>query len=201
MTQKVPSRQWPKFAGRTAVRVPTPHGSVTAQLAVLATGPVLVYTGGPAVEVPLVRFQSACVFGEGLRATDCDCGEQLIAAIKTVCEEGGVITYAWEEGRGAGIARKLEAIALEQERALNTANAYKMLGLEPEPRTFENHVAALRLVFSGTKVRLASRNPAKIAALHRAGIDVIERITLRTPMTEERTEYLAAKLPALGHFS
>lgn len=181
------------------VRIPTPHGEVQAQLAELPEGDVLVYTAGEPREVPVVRFQSACVFGEGLRAKDCDCGAQLDAAVKAICDDGGVLTYAWEEGRGAGIARKLDAIALQQEKGIDTREAFEELGMPIEPRNFDNHVAALRMVFDGSEVRFASRNPAKIAALKRAGIEVSERITLETEMTRERVEYLAKKLPALGH--
>ncbi len=109
------------------------------------------------------------------------------------------MTYAWEEGRGAGIARKLDAIALEQEKGIDTGQAFEELGMPIEPRNFDNHVVALRKVFGGSKVRFASRNPAKIAALERAGIGVSERIALETEMTGERVRYLASKLPALGH--
>lgn len=165
-------RQWPKIGSRTPVRVPTPHGEVQVQLAELPGGDVLVFTAGEPSDVPVVRFQSACVFGEGLRAKDCDCGVQLDAAVKAICEGGGVLTYAWEEGRGAGIARKLDAIALQQESGIDTRQAFEQLGMPAEPRNFDNHVAALRAVFSGSEVRFASRNPSKIAALNRAGIQV-----------------------------
>lgn len=181
------------------VRIPTPHGNVEVQLAELPSGNVMVFTAGEPNDVPVVRFQSACVFGEGIRAKDCDCGVQLDAAVKAICDNGGVLTYAWEEGRGAGIARKLDAIALQQEKGFNTRQAFEELGMPSEPRNFDNHVAALRTVFSGSQVRFASRNPAKIAALARAGIELSERITLDIEMTGEREEYLAKKLPALGH--
>lgn len=192
-------RQWPRTGPRAPVRIPTPHGDIEAQLVELPEGNVLVYTAGEPSDMPVVRFQSACVFGEGIRAKDCDCGVQLDAAVKAICDDGGVMTYAWEEGRGAGIARKLDAIALQQERGIDTAQAFKELGMPIEPRNFDNHVAALRKVFGGSEVRFASRNPAKIAALQRAGIGVAERITLETEMTGERVDYLASKLPALGH--
>ncbi|UAK25277.1 hypothetical protein K8P63_03535 [Sphingomonas nostoxanthinifaciens] len=199
MTRDMTGRQWPKIGTRAPVRIPTPHGDVFAQLAELPSGNVLVYTAGEPSDVPVVRFQSACVFGEGLRAKDCDCGVQLDAAVKAICDSGGVMTYAWEEGRGAGIARKLDAIALQQEKGVNTGQAFEELGMPIEPRDFDNHVIALRKVFDGFEVRFASRNPAKIAALGRAGIGVSERITLETEMTDERVGYLASKLPALGH--
>jgi GTP cyclohydrolase II len=139
------------------------------------------------------------MFGEALRATDCDCGVQLEAAVKAICAEGGIITYAWEEGRGLGIAGKLRAIALQQSKGIDTAEAFRILGHPPEPRSFDNHVAALRLVHDGTQVRLASANPAKVAALARAGFEVVERLTLEIPTTPERASYLEEKTTSLGH--
>ena len=98
-----------------------------------------------------------------------------------------------------GIAKKLDAIALQDSQGLNTAEAFKAIGCKPEPRDFKNHIAALRLVFSGTEVRLGSRNPHKIAALETAGFRVSERFTPETKSTDERQAYLASKIAALGH--
>lgn len=199
MPQIYQGAQWPKIANRPPIVLPTPHGDALVQLATPNGVNMLVVTSLGAVPVPVVRFQSACVFGEGLRATDCDCGVQLDAALKLILRQGGVLTYAWEEGRGLGIALKLDAIALQQELHIDTADAFARLGQPAEPRSFANHVLALRTVFSGSEVRLASRNRAKITALSEAGIAVIERIDLEIPRTPERDEYLASKIAALGH--
>ncbi len=180
--------------------IPTAHGDVLVQLAQLPDGDLLVITSSYVPDVPVVRFQSSCVFGEGLRALDCDCGVQLDAAVKAICEAGGIITYAWEEGRGLGIAKKLEAIALQEAEGIDTAEAFRKLNCDPEPRTFANHVEALRLVYKGDKAVIGSRNPKKIVALENAGIKIVERVTLETPMTEQREVYLSSKIPALGHF-
>ncbi|WP_278247410.1 hypothetical protein [Sphingomonas jatrophae] len=181
------------------VAVPTAHGMVYAQLANVGAENLLVISSGKRVALPVVRFHSSCAFGEAIGATDCDCGVQLEAAIAAIAREGGVVTYAWEEGRGIGIAGKMAALALQQAEGLDTAEAFGRLGHEPEPRDFDNHVAALRRMFDGAAVRLASANPAKEAALFRAGIEVRERIKLSVPLTEERAAYVAGKVLALGH--
>lgn len=199
MTLSTRDNQWPIIDGNAPVQVPTPSGDVFVQLARPFNSDVMIIVSQKAVEIPVVRFQSACVFGEGLRAIDCDCGAQMEAAIALICRDGGVMTYAWEEGRGLGIAEKLRAIALQQSQGIDTAEAFHQLGHPSEPRNFDNHVAALKLVFKGSKVKLASSNPAKIAALARGGIEVMERIVLDVPTTPEREEYLARKIPALGH--
>jgi GTP cyclohydrolase II len=200
LAEFIDGTQWPQITERPPVVVPTQAGDVQVQLAPIGNASILIVTSVRSVDVPVVRFQSACMFGEGLRAVDCDCGAQLEAAVGLICSRGGVLTYAWEEGRGLGIAAKLDAIALEQSLGIDTAEAFSRLGRPAEPRTFDNHVAALRMVFGGDAVVLASRNPAKVEALRRAGISVVDRIDLQVPVTPERERYLESKIAALGHF-
>jgi GTP cyclohydrolase II len=149
-------------------------------------------------EVPVVRFQSSCVFGEAFHAIDCDCGAQVDATLKLIGKKGGILIYAWEEGRGTGIVDKVRAIALQQQLGQSTAEAFKALGHEPDPRTFTAHIGALKQVFNGTRIKLASSNPQKIAALEGAGYSV-ERVKLDIVMTPERKIYLAHKRDHLGH--
>jgi GTP cyclohydrolase II len=181
------------------IRLDLPWGTVNVRLVRVDEKEMLVVTSITLPEVPVVRFQSACVFGEGFRAVDCDCGVQLEAALELICRDGGVLTYGWEEGRGLGIAAKLEAIAIQQEKGVDTAEAFRLLGHSPEPRSFDNHVQALRTVFEGDAIKLVSRNAAKIGALSRAGISVVDRIVLEIPSTPEREAYLKQKTSALGH--
>jgi GTP cyclohydrolase II len=193
------TKQWPRVAGQTPITLPTEHGVLEIQLAQVGETPMLLLCSEFCVEVPLVRLHSACVFGESLGALDCDCGVQLEAAVKAVASEGGVITYAWEEGRGLGISAKLRAIALQQASSIDTAEAFARLGHEREPRRFENHIEALRLVHPTGPIRLASSNPAKIRALEAAGFEVLDRVNLPIPETPERLAYLAEKRAVLGH--
>ncbi|WP_431357927.1 hypothetical protein [Sphingomonas alba] len=195
----VTSMQWPVIPGQTPIHLPTDEGPVLVQVAEIAGSPMLLICSQQAVKIPIVRFHSACVFGESLRAVDCDCGVQLVAALHAIVREGGIITYAWEEGRGLGIEAKLRAIALQQEAGIDTAQAFARLGHPPEPRNFENHVAVLRLILPGGPVRLASSNPKKVKALKSAGFEIVERVTLQVPDTPERIAYLAEKESALGH--
>jgi GTP cyclohydrolase II len=155
----------------------------------------------PAIpEVPVVRFQSSCAFGEAFHALDCDCGAQIDAAVKLIVEQGGILIYAWEEGRGTGIINKVRALELQQRDGLSTAEAFKALGYDPEPRTFAAHIAGLKQVFAGNRLKLASSNPRKIAALEEAGY-VVERIKLIVAMTPERAAYLEHKRRHLGHLN
>lgn len=199
MTDSNSGCEWPQISDSAPIAIPTVHGTVYAQLADVGGEKLLVISSGKRVAVPLVRIHSACAFGEAIGATDCDCGVQLEAAVEAIVRDGGLVTYAWEEGRGIGIAKKMEALALQQAEGLNTAEAFGRLGYPPEPRGFANHVAALRQIFDGPAIRLASANPAKEAALAKAGITVTERIKLSVPLTSERANYIAGKVSALGH--
>jgi len=183
---------------KSVATVPTSNGTLSAR-ALNVNGQLLLVATSPTIpEVPVVRFQSSCVFGEAFHAIDCDCGAQVDAALKLIGKDGGILIYAWEEGRGTGIVDKVRAIALQQTQGLSTAEAFKALGHEPDPRTFNAHIGALKQVFNGDRIKLASSNPQKIAALERAGYRV-ERVKLNVEMTPERKLYLAHKRAHLGH--
>ena len=182
------------------VSVPTPNGIILVTI-VTVNGQMMLVATSPAVpEIPTVRFHSSCVFGEAFHAVDCDCGAQVTAALRLISQDGGILIYSWEEGRGVGIVDKLRAIALQQQDNLSTAEAFVALGHAPDPRTFGAHIEALRLVFKGDRIRLASGNPKKIAALEEAGFSV-ERIKLNIEMTPERRAYLEHKKEHLGHIN
>jgi GTP cyclohydrolase II len=180
------------------VTVPTPGGILRVKVAEVNGQSLLLAMSQSLPDVPIVRFQSSCVFGEAFHAVDCDCGAQMTAALNLICDQGGILVYAWEEGRGAGIIDKLKAIALQQTQGVSTARAFQTLGHEPDPRTFAAHIAALKQAFSGTTIKVASANPKKIAALKAAGYTV-QRVKLDVEMTPEREAYLKHKKDYLGH--
>lgn len=180
------------------VTVPTPVGILKVKVAKVNDQSLLLAMSETLPEVPVVRFQSSCVFGEAFHAVDCDCGAQMTAALNLICQQGGILVYAWEEGRGAGIIDKLRAIALQQTKGVSTADAFQTLGHEPDPRTFSAHISALKQAFTGTTIKVASGNPKKIAALKSAGYTV-QRVKLEVEMTPEREAYLKHKKDYLGH--
>jgi GTP cyclohydrolase II len=182
------------------VNVPTPSGTIRVRVVDVNGQTLLVATSPEIPDVPVVRFHSSCVFGEAFHAVDCDCGAQVTAALQLIGREGGILVYAWEEGRGAGIIDKLRAIAMQQQDNVSTAQAFIALGHQPDPRTFEAHIEALRQVFGGKRVRLASGNPQKITAMESAGF-VVERVKLNVVMTPEREAYLDHKKQHLGHIN
>src|SRR5205085_5403912 len=135
-------------------------------------GSVAVIVGAPDFSKPVpVRLHSACLTGDVFGSSRCDCGDQLRLALTRLNDEGGgVILYLEQEGRGVGLANKIRAYAL-QDDGLDTVDANTTLGFEDDERDYS--VAARMLQMLGcTRVQLLTNNPAKLAGLADAGIEV-----------------------------
>ncbi len=145
----------------------------------------------------LVRVHSECFTGETLFSRRCDCGPQLRTAMRRIAEEGGVLVYLRQEGRGIGLAQKIRAYAL-QDAGFDTYEANVHLGFRPDERDFS--VAAGILKDLGvTGIRLMTNNPEKIEALKSSGIGIVERVGLEMKPTKANRDYLAAKKSRFGH--
>lgn len=147
---------------------------------------------------PLVRLHSACATGDILGSLRCDCGSQLSAALDAVLgSDHGILLYLLgHEGRGIGLANKIRAYAL-QEQGLNTVEANMALGLPVDDRDYTDAVEILR-AFNVSRLRLATNNPLKIAALEEAGLEV-QRVPWGGFVTPHNSGYLETKDYVLGH--
>jgi len=146
----------------------------------------------------LVRVHSECFTGDVLGSLRCDCRSQLQEAMKMIEKEGrGVIVYMRQEGRGIGLANKIKAYAL-QDQGLDTVEANKHLGFDPDPR--EYGLGAQILADLGVKeMKLITNNPIKRAGLEGYNLKVVERVPLVIPPNEYNKEYLMTKKEKLGH--
>jgi len=147
----------------------------------------------------LVRLHSECLTGDVFGSRKCDCGDQLNAALRRIAEEGlGVVVYLrGHEGRGIGLAHKLQAYAL-QEQGMDTVDANTALGLPVDSR--EYGVGARILVDLGiTTLRYMTNNPLKFGALEGFGLEMVERVPLETEPNPENVAYLRAKNERMGH--
>ncbi len=146
--------------------------------------------------IPLVRVHSECITGDVFGSCKCDCGKQLESSLSQIAEEGGVLIYLRQEGRGIGLANKLKAYAL-QEQGLDTVDANLKLGLPADNRDYA--IAYQILKYLGIEaIRMLTNNPLKIASLQRYGISA-ERVPLEIEPTEENRSYLVTKKQKLGH--
>jgi len=146
----------------------------------------------------LTRLHSECFTGDLLGSLRCDCGDQLRGAIKEIGERGaGILLYMAQEGRGIGLVNKLRAYTL-QDAGFDTMEANEQLGFDDDERIYLPAAAMLRqLGFS--QVRLMTNNPAKVEALSRHGVAVVERVPHVFPSNDHNRSYLEAKRIKGGH--
>jgi 3,4-dihydroxy 2-butanone 4-phosphate synthase/GTP cyclohydrolase II len=145
----------------------------------------------------LTRIHSECLTGDILHSIRCDCGAQLDIAMQKIAEQGGVLLYLRQEGRGIGLANKIKAYSL-QDQGLDTVEANHHLGFEADQREYAIAAHILRLL-DIDKVRLLTNNPRKIDGLMDHGVEVVERLPLLVDASEENVHYLQTKRDKLGH--
>ena len=147
---------------------------------------------------PLVRIHSQCLTGDVFGSLRCDCRQQLEMALSMISAEGaGVLVYEQQEGRGIGLAAKLQAYQL-QDAGMDTVEANEKLGFKADQRGFELPAEVLKALELG-EVRLLSNNPEKVAALERAGVKVVERVPCEVEPHARSQAYLKTKKEKLGH--
>ena len=149
-------------------------------------------------EPVMVRIHSECLTGDVFGSLRCDCGEQVELALKTLSEQGsGVLLYMRQEGRGIGLHNKIKAYSL-QDNGLDTIEANKTLGFEPDMRHYEAG-AQILLDLGISKVRLLTNNPGKVVGLSGFGLDIQDRIPLEASVNDENRQYLITKKLRMGH--
>jgi 3,4-dihydroxy 2-butanone 4-phosphate synthase/GTP cyclohydrolase II len=146
----------------------------------------------------LVRVHSQCLTGDIFGSSRCDCGVQLEQALERIAAEGkGVLLYLLQEGRGIGLMNKLRAYEL-QEQGHDTVEANERLGFRPDQREYGIGAQILRDL-GVRKMRLMTNNPSKYIALNGYGLEIVERIPLEVPPTDNSRAYLRTKREKLGH--
>ncbi len=179
---------WGEFllqAYSTEVEDSMPHLAMVAQSFDPSKGPVL------------VRIHSECLTGDLFGSKRCDCGEQLDKSLELAAENGGVIIYLRQEGRGIGLINKLKAYQL-QDKGLNTADANLHLGLEVDDRGYD--IAIEMLLSLGIKtIQLLTNNPEKIAAIEKSELKLLDRVPLIIKPQKENIDYLKTKKDLMGH--
>lgn len=158
-----------------------------------AQGQILVHE-----EPVLIRVHSECMTGDLFHSQRCECGYQLIEAMKRIEQEGkGALIYLRQEGRGIGLVNKLHAYKL-QEQGRDTVDANVELGFLPDKRDYGIGAQICRDL-GLRNVRILTNNPKKISRLEVYGIHIVEQIPLLAKPGEHNRKYLQAKKRRFGH--
>jgi 3,4-dihydroxy 2-butanone 4-phosphate synthase/GTP cyclohydrolase II len=185
-------------------RLPTPFGEFqiigykndvdAAEHVALVYGDV---KGQPRV---LVRMHSKCLTGDVFASARCDCGWQLHSAMRMIAQEGhGVVVYLDQEGRGIGLLNKLKAYELQDSGHHDTVTANETLGFKPDLRNY-GIGAQILLDLGLSTIRVLTNNPMKLVGLEGYGLEIVERVPIVPPPSEENRSYLDVKRDKLGHF-
>ena len=144
-----------------------------------------------------VRIHSECMTGDLFGSTRCDCGEQLEFSMKYLAENGGVLIYLRQEGRGIGIVNKLKAYNL-QDQGMDTFEANRELGFHDDERDF---TIALQVLYTLDikKVNIITNNPEKLSIFEGSDIVLCDRIPVEAPPNQVNSSYLKAKKQFHGH--
>ncbi|PWI34787.1 GTP cyclohydrolase [Vibrio albus] len=141
---------------------------------------------------PLVRMHSECLTGDVFHSSRCDCGEQLNETIEKMGEQGGIILYLRQEGRGIGLYNKIDAYEL-QSAGMNTYEANNHLGFGDDLRDFTEAAEMLKAL-GVNKIKLITNNPKKVNELKDLGIEIEEVIHTLAHIKDGNKAYLEAKV-------
>ncbi len=150
----------------------------------------------PLPQIPLLRVHSECLTGDVFGSMKCDCGNELNLAMQQIAQNGGILIYLRQEGRGIGLLNKINAYFL-QDNGRDTVEANLELGFKEDERSY--HI--LKEIFEYFKIRsirLLTNNPRKIKALE-PFVEVTERVEIIAPTNCYNENYLKTKKEKLGH--
>ncbi len=153
----------------------------------------------PPIEEPiLVRVHSQCLTGDVFGSLRCDCGEQLRHAMTAIQEAGrGILLYISQEGRGIGLAHKMQAYAL-QDGGLDTVEANEKLGFQADMREFGTGAQILHDL-GARKLMVLTNNPKKLQGLEGYGLSISAQLPLMIHPNPYNKKYLETKRDKLGH--
>jgi hypothetical protein len=107
-----------------------------------------------------VRLHSACLTGDLFGSLKCDCGDQLRETVQWMAEnDGGILLYLDQEGRGNGISNKMRAYKL-QSQGWDTYDADEVLGFDLDQRHFDFAATMLKQL-GVTRVTALDQQPAE----------------------------------------
>ena len=149
-------------------------------------------------EPVLCRVHSECLTGDAFGSLRCDCGEQLVEAMKRIEKAGrGVLLYMRQEGRGIGLINKLKAYHLQDE-GMDTVEANLALGFKADLREYGTG-AEILADLGVKKMILMTNNPLKIKGLDGFGLEIVGREPIEMTCNEKNEFYMYTKYKKMGH--
>lgn len=146
-----------------------------------------------------IRVHDQCFTSEVFRSLRCDCKEQLNMALRYVNENGGLVIYLPQEGRGIGLANKVAAYAL-QDGGMDTVDANLHLGLPEDARQY-GMIPDMLMDMGIDSIQLLTNNPMKVERLRNVGVDVKNTIPMVVDKpTKHNRRYLQTKYDRMNHF-
>lgn len=146
-----------------------------------------------------VRLHSACLTGDLFGSLKCDCGDQLRETVEWMAQnQGGILLYLDQEGRGNGISNKMRAYKL-QSQGWDTYDADEVLGFDLDQRHFDFAAEMLKQL-GVSSVTALTNNPLKVGAIKAAGLEVAATQRVLGRPNIHNVRYLASKRDRAGHF-
>ena len=149
-------------------------------------------------EVVPVRLHDQCFTSEVLGSQRCDCKDQLELAMSYINENGGIIIYLQQEGRGIGLANKIAAYAL-QDSGMDTVDANLHLGFDEDCRSY-GVIPSILDDLGIKKIALLTNNPFKVEKLRDLKVEIVKTVPMlvNEPGVHNR-RYLQTKVDRMNH--
>ncbi len=81
-----------------------------------------------------------------------------------------MIIYAYQEGRGIGLEKKIKAMEIQRVKMCDTIEAFKKLGFnKSDYRNYKESLDALKDLKVSKSIMTFSGNPRKVKAMENAG--------------------------------
>ena len=122
----------------------------------------------------------------------CDCDEQLQLSMKLINKHDGLIIYAPNEGRGIGLANKVNAYHVQDTYKLDTYKANLFLDLPEDSRDY-SYVPDILREYNINTIKLLTNNKLKMNRLKDLNIKISEFFPLFIAPNKFNKEYLLAK--------
>jgi len=144
-----------------------------------------------------IRLHSSCLTSETLRSMDCDCVQQLNAALETIVKKGnGILFYLLQSGRGASYVSKSRGCQMVQykEDNITTFDAYEHMGLKHDYRDYRNvkDICVILEIYE-KNFYLMTNNPDKISKIKELGFNIKEVLSVEFPPNPFNRKYLESK--------